>query len=151
MNQIFPLLDPGSIQTGLSFASKQELFEHASRWFEGHYDLKASDVLNNLQERERLGSTALGYGVAIPHGHIKGLKKAAGAFLKLSPPLDFDTPDKQPVSLCFILLAPADADESHLQILGELAQLLGDPAMRQKLNQASSSEEIKDLLISWKA
>jgi PTS system nitrogen regulatory IIA component len=149
MNQISHLLNLDSIQTGLSFTSKKKLFEHAANWFESQFGLKAGDVFNNLFERERLGSTALGYGVAIPHGRIKGLKHAAGAFFRLSPPLDFDAPDNRPVNLCFILLAPADANESHLQILGELAQLFGDPGMREKLSQAPSADAISQLLNSW--
>lgn len=151
MNQISPLLNPDSIQTGLSFTSKKKLFEHAAHWFESKLGLKAGDVLNNLSERERLGSTALGYGVAIPHGRIKGLKQATGAFFRLSPPLEFEAPDHRPVNLCFILLAPADANESHLQILGELAQLFGDPVMRERLNHAPDAATLFTLLTSWTA
>ncbi|MGA7178173.1 MAG: PTS sugar transporter subunit IIA [Thiobacillaceae bacterium] len=151
MNQITPLLNLDSIQTDLSFTSKKKLFEHAANWFESQLGLKASDVFNNLFERERLGSTALGYGVAIPHGRIKGLKQAAGAFFRLSPPLEFDAPDNRPVNLCFILLAPSDANESHLQILGELAQLFGDPGMRKTLNEAPNAAAIFELLNSWTA
>lgn len=151
MNQISALLTPESIQTGLTFSSKKMLFEHAALWFESQYGLKPNDVLNNLLERERLGSTALGYGVAIPHGRIKGLKRATGAFFRLSPPLDFDAPDNRPVTLCFILLAPADANESHLQILGELAQLFGDPVMREQLNLVKNAADLFDLIDSWTA
>lgn len=151
MNQISPLLKPDSIQTGLSFNSKTQLFEHAARWFESRYGLKAGEVLANLTERERLGSTALGSGVAIPHGRIKGLKQAAGAFFRISPALEFDAPDNRPVSLCFILLAPTDANEAHLQILGELAQLFGDPSMREQMNHAADAAALYRLLDTWKA
>jgi nitrogen PTS system EIIA component len=151
MNQISPLLKPDSVQTGLSFTSKRELFEHAARWFESHYQLKAGEVLNNLSEREQLGSTALGYGVAIPHGRVKGLKEATGALFRLSPPLEFDAPDDRPVNLCFILLAPSDANEAHLQILGELAQLFSDPAIREKCSAAPTAGALFDLLKSWTA
>ncbi|HYP67445.1 MAG TPA: PTS sugar transporter subunit IIA [Thiobacillaceae bacterium] len=151
MNQISPLLKPDSIQTGLSFNSKTQLFEHAARWFESRYGLKASEVFANLTERERLGSTALGSGVAIPHGRIKGLKQAAGAFFRISPALEFDAPDNRPVSLCFILLAPTDANEAHLQILGELAQLFGDPSMREQMNHAADAAALYRLLDTWKA
>lgn len=151
MNQISPLLKPDSIQTDLSFTSKTQLFEHVARWFEARYGLKASEVFNNLTERERLGSTALGSGVAIPHGRIKGLKQASGAFFRLSPALEFDAPDNRPVSLCFILLAPADANEAHLQILGELAQLFGDPSMREQMNHAADAAALYSLLETWTA
>jgi PTS system nitrogen regulatory IIA component len=151
MNQISPLLKPDSIQTDLSFTSKTQLFEHVARWFESRYGLKASEVFNNLTERERLGSTALGSGVAIPHGRIKGLKQASGAFFRLSPALEFDAPDNRPVSLCFVLLAPADANEAHLQILGELAQLFGDPSMREQMNHAADAAALYGLLETWTA
>jgi PTS system nitrogen regulatory IIA component len=151
MNQISPLLKPDGIQIDLSFISKTQLFEHAARWFEAHDGLKASEVFNNLAERERLGSTALGSGVAIPHGRIKGLKRASGAFFRLSPALEFDAPDNRPVSLCFILLAPADANESHLQILGELAQLFGDQSMREQMNHALDAASLYSLFETWKA
>ncbi len=151
MNQISPLLKPDSIQTDLSFTDKTQLFEHVARWFESRYGLKPSEVFNNLTERERLGSTALGSGVAIPHGRIKGLKQASGALFRLSPALEFDAPDNRPVSLCFVLLAPADANEAHLQILGELAQLFGDPSMRERMNHAADAAALYSLLNAWKA
>ncbi len=151
MNQISPLLKPDSIQIDLSFASKTKLFEHASHWFESRHGLKGGEVFNNLTERERLGSTALGSGVAIPHGRIRGLKEATGALFRLSPALEFDAPDNRPVSLCFILLAPTDANEAHLQILGELAQLFGDPSMREQMNHVADAATLYSLFEKWTA
>jgi PTS system nitrogen regulatory IIA component len=149
MNLIAPLVTPGTTLLDISLTSKKKLFEHAADLFARTYDLKSSDIFTSLFERERLGSTALGYGIAIPHGRIKGLKDACGAFYRLESPLEFDAPDNQPVRLCFILLVPKDANERHLQILGELAQLFGDEAMRARMLDAGSPSDLIALLESW--
>lgn len=150
MNLIAPLISPQSTITDQAFPSKKKLFEHAAQLFEAIKGLRQQEVFDNLFERERLGSTALGYGVAIPHGRIKGLKEAAGAFYRLKQGLEFDAPDNLPVSLCFILLVPQDANDRHLQILGELAQLFSDAAMRDQLMTAPSSNDLYELLTTWK-
>ena len=149
MNLIAPLITPDTTLLDVSFTSKKKLFEHAADLFARLYGLKTSDIFSSLFERERLGSTALGHGIAIPHGRIKGLKDACGAFYRLRSPLEFDAPDNQPVSLCFILLVPKDANERHLQILGELAQLFGDDAMRSKLLNVATPAELIALLGAW--
>lgn len=148
MNLIAPLLNQNGIVADQAFSSKKKLFEHAADLFEQLIGVKRQDVFNSLFERERLGSTALGYGVAIPHGRIKGLKEAAGTFYRLRPPLEFDSPDGCPVALCFILLVPQDANELHLQILGELAQMLGDAGVRERLLTAEPAE-LHELLTTW--
>ena len=149
MNLIAPLITPDTTLQDLSFTSKKKLFEHAAELFARTHGLKAADIFTSLFERERLGSTALGCGIAIPHGRIKGMKDARGAFYRLKSPLEFDAPDNQPVSLCFILLVPKDANEQHLQILGELAQLFGDDVMRTRLLNVESPAELAALLGAW--
>lgn len=149
MNHIAPLITPETTLLDVTFTSKKKLFEHAAELFAKTRDLKSTEVFTSLFERERLGSTALGYGIAIPHGRIKGLSEACGAFYRLKSPLEFDAPDNQPVSLCFILLVPKDANEVHLQILGELAQLFGDEAMRERMLQAESVTDLFALLGAW--
>jgi nitrogen PTS system EIIA component len=149
MNLIAPLITPETTLLDLSFSSKKKLFEHAADLFAQTHGLKSTDIFTSLFERERLGSTALGYGIAIPHGRIKGLKDACGALYRLKNPLEFDAPDNQPVSLCFILLVPKDANERHLQILGELAQLFGDEAMRTKMLGATTPADLIALLGAW--
>jgi PTS system nitrogen regulatory IIA component len=149
MNLIAPLITPDTTLLDVSFTSKKKLFEHAADLFAQTQGLRASDIFTSLFERERLGSTALGYGIAIPHGRIKGLKDARGAFYRLKTPLEFDAPDNQPVSLCFILLVPQDANESHLQILGELAQLFGDANMRRRMQEADGPSDLIALLNAW--
>lgn len=149
MNLIAPLITPDTVLLDMSFTSKKKLFEHAAELLAETHGLKSTDIFTSLFERERLGSTALGYGIAIPHGRIKGLKDATGAFYRLKNPLEFEAPDNQPVSLCFILLVPKDANERHLQILGELAQLFGDDAMRAKMLAAATPLELVALLEAW--
>ena len=101
--------------------------------FENHHGIARSQVFDSLFAREKLGSTGLGQGVAIPHGRIKGLKEAVGAFVRLAQPVPFDAPDGQPVSLVFVLLVPEQATEQHLQILSELAQMFSDKALREAM------------------
>jgi len=149
MNHIAPLINPETTLLDVTFTSKKKLFEHAAELFAKTRALKSTEVFTSLFERERLGSTALGYGIAIPHGRIKGLSEACGAFYRLKTPLEFDAPDNQPVSLCFILLVPKDANEVHLQILGELAQLFGDEAMRGRMLQAENVADLIALLGAW--
>ena len=149
MNHIAPLITPETTLLDVTFTSKKKLFEHAAELFAKTRDLKSTEVFTSLFERERLGTTALGYGIAIPHGRIKGLSEACGAFYRLKTPLEFDAPDNHPVSLCFILLVPKDANEVHLQILGELAQLFGDEAMRERMLQAESVTDLIALLGAW--
>ena len=149
MNLIAPLINPDTTLLDISFTSKKKLFEHAADLFAQTHGLKAADIFTSLFERERLGSTALGHGIAIPHGRIKGLKDACGALYRLKDPLEFDAPDNRPVTLCFILLVPKDANERHLQILGELAQLFGDAAMRARMLDAGNPPDLLALLKSW--
>jgi len=149
MNLIAPLITADTALLDVSFTSKKKLFEHAADLFARIHGLKSTDIFTSLFERERLGSTALGCGVAIPHGRIKGLKHACGAFYRLQTPLEFDAPDNQPVSICFVLLVPQDANEQHLQILGELAQLFGDDAMRTKLLAIATPSDLIALVSAW--
>lgn len=151
MNHIAPLLTLDTILLDSAFSSKKKLFEHAGDIFSKQHGLKSTDVFSSLFERERLGSTALGYGIAIPHGRIKGLRDATGALYHLQTPLEFDAPDNQPVTLCFILLVPKDANERHLQILGELAQLFGDETMRASMLHAHKPDELHALISAWTA
>ena len=149
MNLIAPLITSDTALLDVSFTSKKKLFEHAAELFARIHNLKSTDIFTSLFERERLGSTALGCGIAIPHGRIKGLKHACGAFYRLQTPLEFDAPDNQPVSICFVLLVPQDANEQHLQILGELAQLFGDEAMRAKLLAIATPDDLIALVSAW--
>lgn len=149
MNLIAPLIRPENVVVDLDAASKKRLFELAGQMFQSSYGISASEVFDSLFSREKLGSTALGYGIAIPHGRIKGLKDTACACIRLKTPIDFDAPDSLPVDLVFILLAPATATDLHLQILGELAQMLSAPAFRERLRQAPDAARLRALIEQW--
>lgn len=110
--------------------------------FEKHLGLGHTLVFDSLFAREKLGSTGLGQGVAIPHGRIKGLKQAAGAFLRLKTPVPFDAPDGRPVNLMFVLLVPEQATEQHLQILSELAQNFAEQPFREALLAAPDAAAV---------
>lgn len=149
MNLIAPLIRPQNVVVDLDAASKKRLFELVGKLFEASEGVSANEVFDSLFSREKLGSTALGYGIAIPHGRIKGLKDTACACVRLKAPIDFDAPDNLPVDLVFVLLAPATATDLHLQILGELAQMLSDAAFREKLRHAADAAELYKLIQTW--
>lgn len=149
MNLIAKLLPPANIILDLDVTSKKRVFEQAGLLFENNQGIARSTVFDSLFARERLGSTGLGQGVAIPHGRIKGIKDAIGAFVRLSTPVPFDAPDGQPVSLAFVLLVPEQATERHLQILSELAQMFSDKALRDRLASDPDTASLHQHITAW--
>jgi len=149
MNLISKLLPPANIVLDLEVSSKKRMFEQAGLIFENNQGLARSLVFDSLFARERLGSTGLGQAVAIPHGRIKGLREAVAAFVRLSTPVPFDSPDGKPVKLLFVLLVPEQATEQHLQILSELAQMFSDPGLREQLIQTQDAEGVHQLISNW--
>ena len=143
------LLNPAHVLVDLSASSKKRLFEQAGLMFENQDGIARSQVFDSLFARERLGSTGLGQGVAIPHGRIKGLKEALGAFIRVAQPVPFDAPDGTPVSLVFVLLVPEKATEKHLQILSELAQMFSDRALREAMGTAPDAAALFQLVATW--
>ena len=149
MSQIIQLLPPENIVLDLDASSKKRVFEKIGLLFENNQGIASSAVFDSLFAREKLGSTALGYGIAIPHGRLKHLADTACAFLRLKTPTDFDAPDGQPVDLVFVLLAPAAASDIHLQILGELAAMFSDADFRASLRAAPDAASLHRLIIEW--
>jgi len=143
MSQISQLLPLENIVLDLEAGSKKRVFEHAGLVFENNQGIARSAVFDSLFSREKLGSTGLGRGIAIPHGRIKGLKAACGAFIRLVSPIPFDSPDGEPVSLLFVLLVPEQATEQHLQILSELAERFSDRSCRDALSSATDAEAVR--------
>lgn len=130
-----------------SAASKKRALEAASELLgKGVPQIAPGGIFTGLIERERLGSTGLGQGVAIPHARMKGCNQAVGAFIKLAKPVDFDASDRQQVDLLFALLVPEHFTDEHLQILAMLASLFSDKLLCQQLRGASSSDRIYQLL-----
>jgi PTS system nitrogen regulatory IIA component len=151
MNQIAKLLPPENIVLNLDASSKKRAFEQAGLLFENQHGIARSTVYDALFAREKLGSTGLGQGIAIPHGRIKGLKDALGGFIRLETPVPFDSPDGKPVTLLFVLLVPEAATERHLQILSELAQMFSDKNFREQLATAPDPQTAHALFMSWQA
>ena len=143
MSLIAKILSPEHVLLDLDVSSKKRVFEQVGILFENSCGIARSDVFNGLVAREKLGSTGLGQGVAIPHGRAKGLKEASGAFLRLTTPVAFDSPDGIPVNLLFVLLVPELATEQHLQILSELAERFSDSQCRDALCKADSPESVR--------
>ncbi|MBI4742225.1 MAG: PTS IIA-like nitrogen regulatory protein PtsN [Betaproteobacteria bacterium] len=150
MSHLSKLLTPENVALDVEASSKKRVFEQAGVLFENNRGIARSIVFDSLFARERLGSTGLGQGVAIPHGRIKGLKEATGAFLRLGVPVPFDSPDGKPVSLLFVLLVPEQATEQHLQILSELAQRFSDRNCREALGAAHDAHAVMHIFANWK-
>jgi PTS system nitrogen regulatory IIA component len=149
MNQIAELLPAAHIRLELAVDTKSGLFDAVGALFESHRGLGRSTVVGSLAAREKLGSTGLGQGVAIPHGRIKGLTQASGAFVSLANPIAFDAPDGKPVGLVFVLLVPEHATEQHLQLLSELAQMFSDRSFREQLAAAPDAAAVHALFRDW--
>lgn len=149
MNRLASILPVAQVLVGVEATSKKRAFEEAGLLFESLHGLSRALVTDSLFARERLGSTGLGHGVAIPHGRIKGLKEAVAALVRLAEPVAFDAPDGKPVNLLLFLLVPEQATQQHLEILSEVAEMLSDKTMRETLLHESQVELIHQALESW--
>lgn len=149
MSLVSKLLPLTNVAVDIPVSSKKRLFEHLGLLFENNHGIARRVVFDSLFARERLGSTGLGHGVAIPHGRIKGLKDSLGALVRLSTPVPFDAPDVKPVYLAFALLVPEQATERHLQLLSELAQMFSDGGMRESMKAAPDSASLHQLVATW--
>ena len=151
MSLVSQLLPPANVLLDLQASSKKRLFEQVGLLFENNHGLARSLVFDSLFARERLGSTGLGHGVAIPHGRIKGLKAPMAAVFLLGQPIGFDAPDEQPVSLLIFLLVPEAATQKHLEILSEIAELLSDSALRESIKASTSQDGLHQLIAGWRS
>ena len=149
MSQIASLLPSGNILLDLDAGSKARLFEAVGALFEANQGLTKKVVVDSLQAREKLGSTGLGQGIAIPHGRIRGLAEAQGAFVRLKSPIPFDAPDGKPVAQVFVLLVPAQATEKHLQLLSELAQMFSEASFRESLASPADAAGVRKVFDDW--
>ena len=149
MNRIAPLLPERNVAVGLDAANKRDLFAAVADLFEAAGGPRRETVVDALAAREKLGSTGLGQGIAIPHGRIKGLKEARGAFVRLAQPIPFDAPDDEPVGLLIFLLVPEAATQRHLEILSEIAEMLSDRELRERLKTEGDAARIHELIANW--
>jgi PTS system nitrogen regulatory IIA component len=151
MNRLASILSPAQVLVQVDVSSKKRAFEEAGLLFETLHGLSRALVTDSLFSRERLGSTGLGHGVAIPHGRIKGLKSPMAAVLQLAQPIGFDAPDEQAVSLLIFLLVPEAATQKHLEILSEIAEMLSDASLRDKLVHSSDAADLYGLISNWQS
>lgn len=149
MNRLAALLSAAQVLVHVDATSKKRAFEEAGLLFENLHGLSRSLVTDSLFSRERLGSTGLGHGVAIPHGRIKGLKSPMAAVIQLAHPIGFDAPDEQPVSLLIFLLVPEAATQKHLEILSEIAEMLSDATLRDKMVGSTDAADLFGLISNW--
>lgn len=151
MNRLSSILPAAQVLVSVDATSKKRAFEEAGLLFESLHGLSRALVTDSLFARERLGSTGLGHGVAIPHGRIKGLKAPMAAVFQLVNPIGFDSPDEQPVSLLIFLLVPEAATQKHLEILSEIAELLSDSVLREKIKTSNDAAELHSMVARWQS
>jgi len=144
---ISDLLSPERVHCNVQSSSKKRLLELISEDLACQSEqLSKRQIFESLIARERLGSTGLGKGVAIPHGRVKGSSNVQASFIRLKTPLPFEAIDGQPVDLLFCLAVPEDCSEDHLKLLAQVAELFSDPDLLRQLREAESSEQIIQLL-----
>jgi len=146
--ELADLLVPGAVVAGVKVTSKKQLLGSLAAQAGKLLGMDERRILEAILERERLGSTGLGGGVAIPHAKLAGLTSVMGVFMQLETPLDFDSLDGKPVDLVFLLLAPEEAGAEHLKALARVSRLFRDQATLAKLRGSSSSDALYALLAS---
>jgi nitrogen PTS system EIIA component len=141
-HNIADLLDPERIDLDCRISSKKRLMEHVATMLSRRTTMDEQYVFRVLVDRERLGSTGVGHGVALPHGRVGGISDAVLALATLDDPIDYQSPDRQDVQIVVGLLVPEDANDAHLQILARLAQVLSQDQLRNRLLQANDKDEV---------
>lgn len=149
MNLISKSLTVQRVSLDIDVTSKKRLFEQIGLMFENECRISRANVFDALFARERLGSTALGVGVAIPHGRIKNLRDTVAVFVRAGEGIPFEAPDDEPVRLVYAMLVPEHATEQHLQMLSELAQMFSDAQLREALLAATDPAVAYQLLTEW--
>lgn len=149
---ITDLLMPDRASCRENIGSKKRLLEYSSELLaSSSQGLSQNEIFNALINREKLGSTGLGKGVAIPHGRIASLDRPVCAFVKLAGPVDFDATDGQPVDLIFTLLVPEDSTEEHLQVLSTIAEIFSNAGLSMALRQCETDSCLLKQLRQWEA
>ena len=145
--ELAEIISPERIFDHVPGGSKKKVLETAAGLIARQFpELDPNTLFDSLVARERLGSTGLGKGIAIPHCRASNCSKAVGTFIKLETPVDFDAIDRQPVDMLFVPLVPKEAHEEHLNILAKIATLLNDDRRRETIRRADSPQAIHDAL-----
>lgn len=142
MSGLSELLGVKTIFLDISTKDVEELFNLAGQHFAEITNISAKEISQCLSDREKLGSTGLGVGVAIPHGRVKGLKTPLAGFYRLNQAIDFKAPDDEKVDIAIILLVPEQATQKHLDLLSEIAQLLSDGNNREILRKETAVDSL---------
>lgn len=151
MNAITQLLSPEFVDAALPVANKKALFQQLATAVGRRIGYDSKAILATLNERERLGSTGFGSGIAIPHGKLEGIPHVLGYFARLTSPIEFQAVDGLPVDLVFLLLSPTDAGADHLKALAGVSRLLRDRQMAAKLRGARSNDAMFALVAGVEA
>ena len=144
--ELSDLLSPEGVAAHLRGANKKQVLQELARCAADVTGLDERTIFDALLERERLGTTGVGHGIAIPHAKLGGLRRLHGLFARLDQPVDFDAIDEHPVDLVFVLLAPEAAGADHLKALARVSRLLRNQAICEKLRGAESGEALYALL-----
>lgn len=144
------LLSPSRVVCQVNGTSKKQVIQYISQLIaEAVPGMDENEIYDTLIGRERLGSTGIGHGVAIPHGRVKSTDRVIGAFIRLEQPIDFDAPDRQPVDLLFAMLVPEECERDHLDLLARLAEMFRDPAFRRTLREVNTPQDLYLMLSEW--
>ncbi|MBV7411044.1 PTS sugar transporter subunit IIA [Maritimibacter sp. DP1N21-5] len=144
--QLSSILRPAAVKVVANVSSKKRLFQDLGDIVAGTYGLDASAAFAALQERENLGPTGVGHGIALPHARMPGLDHVVGAFLRIEKPVDFDSVDWQPVDLVFALFAPDGSGVEHLKALALVSRTMRDPGVMAKLRANTDPETLHTIL-----
>lgn len=149
--EIRDLLQPEAVVADLKASNKKQLLQELARYASRITGVNDRKIFETLLERERLGSTGVGSGIAIPHGKLSDFKRLYGVFARLERPVEFDSIDEQPVDLIFLLLAPEGAGADHLKALARVSRLLRDSSMCDKLRGAETADGLYMVLTQSEA
>ena len=140
------IIDARAVLPGLKAQNKKQLLQELSQTMAGLVAIDHRLIFETLHRREKLGSTGLGQGIAIPHGRLSTINRVHGLFARLAAPIDFDSPDNEPVDLVFVLLAPDHAGADHLTALARISRLLREPVTLAKLRGTDTAEGLYAIL-----
>lgn len=149
-NAVAALLAPADVLLDLDVPTKRRALEEIARFVAERNGLPCGEVHANLVERERIGSTAPGFGMAIPHARLKGLPHPIAAFVRTKFPIPFDAPDDKPVSEMLVLLVPQQATDEHLRLLAEVAEMFGDRPFRERLRSCAQPADVHSAFTRWR-
>lgn len=144
--ELSSIIKPEAVKLVSMVSSKKRLLQDLGELAHASYGIKGGDVVDALLERESLGPTGVGHGVALPHARLTQVNEVVGCFIRLEKPIDFDSVDRLPVDLVFALLAPANAGVEHLKALAAISRTMRDPAVCQKLRSNTEAATLHAVL-----